>query len=225
MEIKNEQDNKNRTENLSESDKKRTFINIAVTPEEKISVTKSAITDCGISVSEYCRTKIFTPKREQNIETTVDVLTDPEKEIYEKKITEQTNQINLINDELIKVKIAKSTPTQSDEYKLLETENKSLKEQLEKINAGTLVSENDIYLKLTPEERKMIDLAIEYERACRRGENHKNLDRFICQKILTIIKDNERYFSEDYKKNGSIEFILSNNFYAKLKGEQQQPVE
>ncbi|HXB40544.1 MAG TPA: hypothetical protein VNZ49_08375 [Bacteroidia bacterium] len=96
-EIKNEVTEKNISEPV---EKKRTFINLAVTPEEKTQITKEAVSVCKISVSEYCRTKIFMPRPEEKTETITEVFTDEEKEIYENTLKELKAENTKLKDEL-----------------------------------------------------------------------------------------------------------------------------
>ena len=224
MEENKQKDNK-QAENLSASDKKRTFLNISVSPNEKLQVTKEAVSGCGISVSEYCRTKIFTPKPEQNIEQVIDFVSDPEREVYENKIKELKETNSLLNEELIKIKVGKSLPGQSDEFKILEDENISLKEELEKLKVSTLVGESDIYLPLTPDERKIIDLAIHHEKISRFwGDTHKDSLAYVSKSLEKIVTDNKAYYPKEYKKLGTPEYIVLDGLLKRLKSVQvEQP--
>jgi hypothetical protein len=94
-----------------EIEKKREIISIQVTPEEKRTITRMAVKDCGISISEFVRTKIFVePKTVIINNENESPLTDEERTIYDEKISELNLAYKKLLDENIKLKVSKADP-------------------------------------------------------------------------------------------------------------------
>lgn len=94
------------TEKITE--KKREVISIQVSPEEKRQITTMAVKDCGISVSEFVRTKIFTefPK-----ETEAEAMTDEERQIYEDKLSDLNEAVKSLKTDIVNLKVGKASPS------------------------------------------------------------------------------------------------------------------
>jgi hypothetical protein len=99
------------------TEKKREIISVQVTPEEKRKITKMAIKDCGISVSEFVRTKIFLePKATQAAESQEEPLQDEERRAYEETIDKLNSDKKQLVDENLKLKVEK-TPIPTEQPK------------------------------------------------------------------------------------------------------------
>ena len=105
-------------------EKRRETITFQLTPSEKRELTKIAVQDCGISVSEFIRTRIFTPvvKVQETTETPESTFNEEERLIYEDKIKEQKALIKSLTEELTSAKIAKATIKEDLGIEVLETE-------------------------------------------------------------------------------------------------------
>jgi hypothetical protein len=91
-------------------EKKREILSVQVTPEEKRQITKMAIKDCGISVSEFVRTKIFLePKRNlQEDEQIIDLpMQDEERQAYEETIDKLNLELKTLKSDVVKLKVSK----------------------------------------------------------------------------------------------------------------------
>jgi len=98
-----------------EIEKKREIISIQVTPEEKRTITRMAVKDCGISISEFVRTKIFVePKTVIINNENESPLTDEERTIYDEKISELNLAYKKLLDENIKLKVSKADPNKKE---------------------------------------------------------------------------------------------------------------
>lgn len=135
---------------LSDVERKRETISFQVTPKEKTQITYMAIKDCGISVSEFIRTKIFVePKTlEPQDEVLPNPMDDEERAIYEEKLKEITAENVRLKDELIKVKVLKTELHQDEENT-----------EIEKTVTNDI---NDLVIHLEPEFKQLFDRAKEY---------------------------------------------------------------
>lgn len=100
-------------------EKKREIISVQVSAEEKRLITRMAIKDCGISVSEFVRTKVFAEPAKQPTnekgELSETPLTDEEKEMYEEKMTELNAENRKLKDEIVKIKVLNADPGKAKE--------------------------------------------------------------------------------------------------------------
>ena len=139
---------KKQTESVANNDveRKRDLITFQVSPLEKRKITEMAIKDCGISVSEFIRTKIFIePKKLEPIEVLEPIqMDDEERKIYEDKLKDITNENRTLKDELIKIKVLKTEITPGGDN----------------TQAVTIPSNdvNDLVIKLEPEFKQLFDL-------------------------------------------------------------------
>ena len=201
METKSE--NTETTKVVESKEDKREFINIAVSKEQKIAISKEAITKCGISVSEYCRTKILTPKSE-NQETVINTVNDEERDLYEDRMKIDSETIKALTEENVKLKVSKSIPT-IENLEEVKTEEKPL------------ISESAILIDLTPEQRTIVDLAIKYESESFFGTEYLDVNHFIKRKLGDLISSNQGSFSEDYHEKGKPEYQSAVDFIQYLK--------
>lgn len=124
-----------------EIEKKREIISIQVTPEEKRTITRMAVKDCGISISEFVRTKIFVePKTVIINNENESPLTDEERTIYDEKISELNLAYKKLIDENIKLKVSKADPN---------------KKEVEQIVVPT--KENVLAIELEPKTKEFFD--------------------------------------------------------------------
>ena len=124
-----------------EIEKKREIISIQVTPEEKRTITRMAVKDCGISISEFVRTKIFVePKTVIINNENESPLTDEERTIYDEKISELNLAYKKLIDENIKLKVSKADPN---------------KKEVEQIVIPT--KENVLAIELEPKTKEFFD--------------------------------------------------------------------
>lgn len=124
-----------------EIEKKREIISIQVTPEEKRTITRMAVKDCGISISEFVRTKIFVePKTVIINNENESPLTDEERTIYDEKISELNLAYKKLLDENIKLKVSKADPN---------------KKEVEQIVVPT--KENVLAIELEPKTKEFFD--------------------------------------------------------------------
>jgi hypothetical protein len=94
-----------------EVEKKREVLSIQLTPEEKRTITRMAVQDCGISVSEFVRTKIFAdPKKMFAENINESPITDEEREIYENKLSDVNKQMKVLKEELINLRVSIANP-------------------------------------------------------------------------------------------------------------------
>ena len=184
------------------AEKKRQFINFTVTPEEKLQITKEAVSVCKISVSEYCRTKIFMPKPEINPEIVEEAFPNEEKEIYENTIKEIKEENTKLKDEVIKLKVFNSTPGQEEKKEIIEEKDQ--------------VSESDIIIKLSAEERTIINMAVGFESDRAFGKTYKDINHFLMSEILKLIKANGRSYGREYFQEGTPEYITSEKLIERL---------
>lgn len=148
METTEKKEEKNTT--ISDVERKRETISFQVTPKEKKEITYMAIKDCGISVSEFIRTKIFIePKKIEPVEALVpNPMDDEERAIYEDKLKEVTKENGALKDELIKIKVLKTDVRSSNELDQTET----------------IVSDNtnNLAILLEPEFKELFDRIKKY---------------------------------------------------------------
>ena len=103
------------TVNSSIPEKKREIVSVQVTPEEKRIITRMAVKDCGISVSEFVRTKIFMePKTGLLEDKNENPILDEERLIYEDKISDLNTELKKVKDDFLKYKISITKPVQDD---------------------------------------------------------------------------------------------------------------
>lgn len=119
-------------------ERKRELITISVSPDEKRRITRMAVSDCGISVSEFIRTKVFleSPKPTEPIQESP--LKDEEREIYEEKIREFSEEIQTLKDTLVKTKVLNTNV-----------------EDIAEISEA--MPENAILIELEPELKQLLD--------------------------------------------------------------------
>lgn len=99
-----------------ETEKKREVISVQVTPEEKRTITRMAVKDCGISVSEFVRTKVFMEQKPvASNEVIENPITDEERLIYEEKISEVNAENKKLKEDIIKLKVAGADPKEKEE--------------------------------------------------------------------------------------------------------------
>lgn len=96
---------------IIETEKKREIISVQITPEEKRKITRMAIKECGISVSEFVRTKIFMDHKTINENNDVEnPVLDEERVLYEDKLSELNEENKKLKDEIVKIKVAFANP-------------------------------------------------------------------------------------------------------------------
>lgn len=95
----------------TETEKKREIISVQVTPEEKRLITRMAVKDCGISVSEFVRTKVFMEQKPTIINDAIESpITDEERAIYEEKLSEVNEENKKLKEDIVKLKVSKADP-------------------------------------------------------------------------------------------------------------------
>jgi hypothetical protein len=156
----------------TETEKRRETITFQLTPSEKRELTTIAIQECGISVSEFIRTRIFAPvvKEKESTETIESQFSDEERLIYEEKIKEQKALIKSLTDELTSVKISKATVKESTDFEIPET-----------------IEESVLKINLLPEFKNVIDRIKEY-----RVEKEKS---FVGSRLQATFYDNNKFFT------------------------------
>lgn len=186
-------------------EEKREFINISVTKEQKSAITKAAITDCGVTVSEYCRTKILAPKQEPEEQK---IISSDEETIlaYEERLKKDSETIKKQAEEIIQLKILKSVPV---------LENKETDAKEEEL---PIISESAIVLELTPEQRKIVDDSIVYETNSFFGNEYKDVYHFIKKKLGDLVTSNHDSFPDEYHTKGTPEYKTAYEFIQFLKG-------
>ncbi len=196
------------TKDVETKEEKREFINVQVSKEQKQAITKHAIVNCGISVSEYGRTKMLDfsePKKE--VEKTSGELTDDERAIYEegmKKSSERDKQ----KDDLINK---------------LTAENLELKEIL-KNEPKQKNAESNIVIELTPEQRKIVDDSIVYETKSFFGTEYQDVYHFIKKKLGDLVTSNHDSFPDEYHTKGTPENKIAYDFIQFLKGKSEKTI-
>jgi hypothetical protein len=92
-----------------------------------------AVKDCGISVSEFVRTKVFMEQKTILIdESKESPITDEERIIYEEKLSEINAEVKKLKDDIVKLKVASANPKDTkDEVITTEAEENVLKVVLE----------------------------------------------------------------------------------------------
>ena len=143
----------------SDVERKRETISFQVSPKEKTQITYMAIKDCGISVSEFIRTKIFLePKKAEPIEPLLpNPMDDEERAIYEGKLKEITDENAILKNQIVKDKVLKSEIIEdagTTEIKDIVTDNI-----------------NDLVIKLEPELKQLVDRIKQF-----REDKFKTLD-------------------------------------------------
>lgn len=181
---------------------KREFINIAVTKEQKTAIQKEAIEVCGISISEYCRTKILTPKADPQAETVVNTVNDEERELYEVRMKKDADTIKKLTEENVQLKVSKSIPVETVE---------SVKEE------SNIVPACALFLNLTPDQRKIVDIALALESKSFFGDSFADLNHFIKKKIGDLITSNQNSFPAEYFEKGTPEYQTAFDFINFLK--------
>lgn len=190
------------TNTVETKDEKREFINVQVTKEQKQAITKHAIVNCGISVSEYGRTKMLDfsePKKE--VEKPEVELSDDERAMYEERM-KKSSAIDKQKDELINK---------------LTAENLELKEIL-KNEPKQEVRESNIVIELTPEQRKIVDDSIKYESNSFFGNQYKDVYHFIKKKLGDLVTSNQEDFPNEYNTKGTPEYKTAYELIQFLKG-------
>ena len=100
---------------LLETEKKREVISVQVTPEEKRKITVMAVKDCGISVSEFIRTRAFMDIKAITSNTEEPMpLIDEEREIYEVKITELNAENLKLKTDIVNLKVTNAKPSNTE---------------------------------------------------------------------------------------------------------------
>ena len=137
-----------------ETEKKREIISVQVTPEEKKTITRMAVKDCGISVSEFVRTKVFMEQKLVSQESTKEnPISDEERLIYEEKISEFNAENKKLKDDIIKLKVASANPKDKPEEIIIPE-----------------VNVNELKIVLEPKSKSIIDKIKDF-----RDEKFKNL--------------------------------------------------
>lgn len=137
-----------------ETEKKREIISVQVTPEEKKTITRMAVKDCGISVSEFVRTKVFMEQKLVSQESTKEnPISDEERLIYEEKISEFNAENKKLKDDIIKLKVASANPKDKHEEIIIPE-----------------VNVNEFKIVLEPKSKSIIDKIKDF-----RDEKFKNL--------------------------------------------------
>lgn len=135
---------------LSDVERKRETISFQVTPQEKTEITYMAVKGCGISVSEFIRTKIFAEAKP--VELMEALLPNPfdeeERSIYENKLSEMKKENEMLKDELIKAKVSRT-----------EIHAEGEKNGIESVEQET---ENNLVINLEPEFKQLFDSAKKY---------------------------------------------------------------
>ncbi len=112
-----------------EKEKKREIISVQVTPEEKRKINIMALKDCGISVSEFVRTKIFLEPKKNSIEApTENPISDEEREMFKETLNSKNEEIKPLKDEKVKIKVAnvKERQNEAQNNELTELEKSAL---------------------------------------------------------------------------------------------------
>ena len=154
-----------------EIEKKREIISVQVTPEEKRTITRMAVKDCGISVSEFVRTKVF---MEQKPVTTNEVIespiTDEEREIYEEKISEVNAENRKLKDDIIKLKVAGADPNEKEAAIIVP------------------VDENVLHIPLKPETMAIFNKVKDFrEEIIKTLPNDEKYSVFAFEKYLSVL--------------------------------------
>lgn len=94
-----------------DAEKKREVISFQVSPSEKREITFKAIKECGCTVSEFIRAKIFMEPKKIEVPVTSEAIAfdDEERLIYEDKLKELTDENKVLKDKLINERILKTT--------------------------------------------------------------------------------------------------------------------
>lgn len=159
----------------TETEKRRETITFQLTPSEKRELTTIAVQECGISVSEFIRTRIFAPvvKEKESTETIESQFSDEERLIYEEKIKEQKALIKSLTDELTSVKISKATVKESTDFDITEPIAEA--------------EESVLKIKLLPEFKNVIDRIKEY-----RAEKENS---FVGSRLQATFYNNDKFFT------------------------------
>lgn len=189
METTEKKEEKNTT--ITDVERKRETISFQVTPKEKKEITYMAIKDCGISVSEFIRTKIFIePKKNEPIEALLpNPMDDEERAIYEDKLKEVTKENVVLKDELIKIKVLKTDIHKGEETEIIVEENA-----------------NGLTIQLEPEFKELFDRIKKYreEKANTLDEDEKkafyDFNTFL---KLLILRGAKRSYNSDDLKNST----------------------
>lgn len=116
------------------TEKKREILSIQVSTEEKRQITKMAVKDCGISVSEFVRTKIFMEPKNQIDQNAINIDTpvlDEERQAYEDTIDARNKEIQKLKTEIVNIKVSNVNVGKQEAAKEVETNPNVLTIQLE----------------------------------------------------------------------------------------------
>ena len=200
---------KNNGVNSSETEQKRAFLTVEVTPEQKLQVTKEAVEVCQTTVSDYCRTKIFMSKQENQTEIDGNGMSDEERKIYDETIIKLKKENNFLKEQNTQLKVEASTPGLQDEITALKEENENLK-------AKIFVSESDLYQSLTPDENKLINDVIKLYNKKVSNLVYENSETLLKKELSHLLSKTERYMDSAYKTEGTNEFNALNTLKEKL---------
>lgn len=183
----------------------RYFVNIAVTKEQKSAITKHAIVNCGISVSEYGRTKMLDFNSQKKvIETVINDANGKDVEEFldeaNKIITDQSEKLAAKDERISELEAIVS----SGDYQAKKDE-------------ANQVPESALFLDLTPDQRKIVELALVLESKSFFGDSYADLNHFIKKKIGDLITSNQNSFPAEYFEKGAPEFQTAFDFINFLK--------
>lgn len=142
-----------------ETEKKREIISVQVTPEEKKTITRMAVKDCGISVSEFVRTKVFMEQKTVEKDSANESpISDEERIIYEEKLSEINAENKQLKDDMIKLKVASANPKDKTNEivipEVIENELKIVLESKSKVIIDTIKTFRDEKFKNLSDEDK-----------------------------------------------------------------------
>lgn len=177
--------------------KKRVFIQIEVTPEQKEEFTKTAINKHGLNASDYGRLKLFAPDAVEKAEEIV-TGTDP------KDLDTALSRIR---------ELMKTVKEQSETIQELTAITNGKNEEGLKP-----VTESDFLINLTPTKRAIIDKSIELEGKRFFGEDYKHLKHFLFKKLGDIVGSNSDELPEVFLTKGSLENNELKELIEMLKG-------
>lgn len=177
---------------ITDVERKRETISFQVTPKEKKEITYMAIKDCGISVSEFIRTKIFIEQKKiEPVEALVpNPMDDEERAIYEDKLKEVTKENGTLKDELIKIKVLKTDIHKGEETEIIDQEEKA----------------NSLTIQLEPEFTELFDRIKKYREDKFNSldpEKQKEFYDFNTFLKLLILRGAKRSYNSDDLKNST----------------------
>jgi hypothetical protein len=154
-------------------------------------------------------TKIFSPTPEKQEAV---IVPENEEEIKNKDliIDELLKENKSLKDvvskqagEIITLKVSKSIPV------IEETSTEEV--------STSAISESSIVIELTPEQRAIVDMAVEFETNSFFGNEYANINHFVKKKIGDLVTSNQSSFPDKYHEKDKTEYKIAFDFIKYLK--------